>query len=237
MKKLLFGIFAHPDDEAFGPSGYLYQTAQSGTDVHLITITDGEAGHNEGYENLAEVRMSEWAESCKRIGVKSKHALHYPDGGLSNNLYLEIVRKIRKIIDNVVSKYDEKVEIAFITYEQRGITGHLDHIAVSYMTTYVYEKLNDSTYENIKLDKLRYYCLPKELVRKCNCDWLYMPCGCQADEIDERVSFEEVLEQRIHIMKAHKSQKNDMKEALRRHEISDHSKSRACCTDHFIYYS
>ena len=37
MKKIIFGIFAHPDDEAFGPSGTLLLETRSGTELHLIT--------------------------------------------------------------------------------------------------------------------------------------------------------------------------------------------------------
>ena len=214
-------MFAHPDDEAFGPAGYLYQSAQAGMDVHLVAITDGEAGHNEGYQNLAEVRLSEWIESCKRIGTKSNYALHYPDGGLCNNLYIEIVDKLSKQIIETVKNYHEKVELEFVTYEPRGVTGHLDHIAVSYMTTFVYEKLKKFTPENIILGKLRYYCMPKEIVAECNCNWVYMPCGCNRDEIDERVSFKEVAEQRLHIMEAHESQKKDMQEVLKLNIDSD----------------
>ena len=55
MKKLLFGIFAHPDDEAFGPSATLYKAAQAGTDVHLIVVTDGDSGANvDGHKDLAK---------------------------------------------------------------------------------------------------------------------------------------------------------------------------------------
>ena len=44
MKRVIFGIFAHPDDEAFGPSGTLLMETKAGTELHLITLTLGEAG-------------------------------------------------------------------------------------------------------------------------------------------------------------------------------------------------
>ena len=46
MKKFLFAIFAHPDDEAFGPSGTLVLEAQSGAELHLVTLTPGQNGQN-----------------------------------------------------------------------------------------------------------------------------------------------------------------------------------------------
>ena len=64
MKKVIFGIFAHPDDESFGPSGTLLKLRRSGYDLHLIVLTDGEAGVNpDGIENLGEVRLQEWRRS------------------------------------------------------------------------------------------------------------------------------------------------------------------------------
>lgn len=79
MKKVLIGIFAHPDDEAFGPSGTLLKLRDEGWDIHLILLTDGDAGVNvDNVTDLAATRLKEWEASAKLLGAASTHALHYP---------------------------------------------------------------------------------------------------------------------------------------------------------------
>ncbi|MCB0024964.1 MAG: PIG-L family deacetylase, partial [Caldilinea sp.] len=44
QQRTLLGVFAHPDDESFGPGGTLARYAREGVDVHVIIATDGIAG-------------------------------------------------------------------------------------------------------------------------------------------------------------------------------------------------
>lgn len=234
MKNILFGIFAHPDDEAFGPSATLYKMAHSGTDVHLILVTDGEAGRNSDHvSNLAEVRLAEWQKSGQLIGVSSGKALHYPDGGLSNDLYLKVAAQIMKHVNSILSGYTEALTISFMTFENSGISGHLDHIAVSYITTYVYKKLQNKGTPNHTFGPLRYFCLPKSIAPKAIIDWLYMPAGKKVEEIDEVVSYPELAAQKHAIMRAHHSQREDMEQILLRHQ--DTQEDLVLC-DYFSYF-
>lgn len=234
MKKLLFGIFAHPDDEAFGPSASLYQAAQSGTDVHLILLTDGENGNNpDEVSDLAQVRLKEWEESGALIGVKNQHALHYPDGGINNNLYLEIAEKILTAVRKVLKTYNSEVTIDFMTYEQGGITGHLDHIAASYITTFVYLKLRDNQSPRHHIQTLKYYCLPQCIAPEATTGWLYMTCGKADAHCDEIFDYTELQEVKLSIMKAHYSQRDDMRMIL----DQQHATENPCRhKDHFCYF-
>lgn len=234
MKNVLFGIFAHPDDEAFGPSASLYLASSKGTDVHLVLVTDGEAGTNaDGYENLGKVRLKEWEESGRRMGVSSQIALHYTDGSLSNNLYHEIAKKIFEFITKTIATYSEPIELELLTFDHDGITGHLDHIAVSYITTHVYLKLHEQDLPSAKLGKLKYYCLPKSIARSASNHWLYEACGKPLNDIDEVVDYSDVIEKKLHIMQAHYSQRHDMQQVLLK--LSDKA-NPACTCDHFRYY-
>lgn len=233
MKKLLFGIFAHPDDEAFGPSATLYKAAQTGTDVHLVLVTDGENGTNcDNCENLASVRLEEWQKSGEIIGIRSGIALHYPDGSLSNSLYLEVAGKITQHITKTLATYNEPVEIEFMTFEPGGISGHLDHIAVSYITTFVYLKLRGQAPENTTIGKLKYFCLPATTVPAPSTGWIYMPAGKEEKQIDEQVDFSDIVKKKLEIMKAHHSQREDMKQVLSLQQAND----RDCFCDHFWYF-
>lgn len=232
MKKVLFGIFAHPDDEGFGPSGTLHKLAQNGTAVHLILVTDGAASTNHTTnKDLAATRLKEWRASGTLIGASNMRALGYPDGQLSNNLYLEITEKIIHYIKTIVPT-DEKATVDFMTFDQNGLSGHLDHIAVSFITTFVYLKLREEYHETaVNIDQLKYFCLPETLATHANTNWLFMPAGRKLEDIDEIVDITDVYQKKLEIMAAHHSQQADMEMILQRHaHLPDFKR------EHFVYY-
>lgn len=234
MKKILFGIFAHPDDEAFGPSAYLYNEAQNGTKLHLVLLTDGEKGNNpDRLTHLDKARLREWNKSGALIGAADQYALHYPDGSLSNNLYLEIADKILTYINRVIQTSDGQLELEFITYERNGLTGHLDHIAASYITTYVYLTLRNNPAKNVALGRLKYYCLPQCVVPQTDMHWLYMESGKADAECDEIFDYADLVAKKREIMRAHHSQRDDMEAVISQQE----STTNACrYKDHFCYF-
>ena len=235
MKKVLFGIFAHPDDEAFGPSAYLYRAAQNGTDVHLILATDGENGTNcDAQEDLGAIRLKEWRTTAALIGTRSAIALHCPDGTLSNTLYLEIAEKVLQHIKKTLKTYENvPVEVDFLTFEANGISGHLDHIAMSFITTFVYLKLRSLPLEGVTFDKLKYFCLPKSMAPTPNTDWIYMAAGRLPEEIDEVHDYSDINDKKLEIMQCHYSQREDMESVLEYHKDTT---NKDCLCDHFIYY-
>ncbi len=76
-QQTLLGIFAHPDDESFGPGGTLARYAAEGKAVHVIIATDGIAGsveqdHEMGvHETLAQVRSLELSNAAIQLGVST----------------------------------------------------------------------------------------------------------------------------------------------------------------------
>jgi LmbE family N-acetylglucosaminyl deacetylase len=234
VKKILFGIFAHPDDEAFGPSASLYNAAQNNVDVHLVIATDGEGGTNiDNVPDLGSLRLQEWEESRERIGAKSGLALHYADGGLCNNFYLEVAQKIIDHIFEVCSDYSQELLVEFMTFDHEGVTGHLDHVALSYITTYIYLTLQKSPPPHSKIGSLRYYCLPEVMVSEPEMNWIYMAKGKKPNEIDEVFDFSNMLDIKHYIMEAHYSQRRDMEEIILVHQ---NLRSKGCRCDHFRYY-
>lgn len=210
MKRVLIGVFAHPDDEAFGPSGTLLKEVKDGTELHLICATRGEAGVNpDGHDNLGATRQAEWQQSCRLLGAASTLQLDYPDGGLSNRLYLETADKIKARLKTILAGHQGPVDLQFITFEPGGITGHLDHVAISLITAFVCERLRTKPPKPVKTIGLRYFCLSAAVVPHPNTDWLYMPPGRPESQIDEQIDVRDVLEQKIAVMDTHHSQRAD----------------------------
>jgi N-acetylglucosamine malate deacetylase 2 len=199
--KPVVAIFAHPDDEAFGPSGTLAQFAQE-RDVYLICITDGAAGFNSSQktQSLEKIREAELLHSAKILGIKQVFFLKFGDGTLSNNLYHEIVEKLEQLIRPLSPEI-------LLTYELRGVSGHLDHIAVSFITTYLFKKLADCR-------QLWQYAITKQRRKAFTNYYIYFPEGYDREEFDKIVDVSSVWEQKLQAMYAHESQKHDIEQML-----------------------
>lgn len=207
MRKLLLGIFAHPDDEAFGPSGTLVLETRNGTELHLATLTCGEAGQNPDHvENLGDIRLAEWQAAAQLMGAATTHHLGYRDGTLSNTSLVEIQDRIVAIIRDIAASQTEHFTLELMTLDDNGITGHIDHTVASRAATYAFHKLKN---EGLPLTRIRYICAPREQFPAPTTDWLFMPAGREPAEIDEVVDAREVLDTVHDIVRCHRSQRQD----------------------------
>lgn len=197
-KKTVFCITAHPDDEAFGPSGTLAILSKT-HDVHVICVTGGDSDprfHAIGGKKLGLMRVDELKASAKVLGIKKVHILNYQDGSLSHNLYHEIAAKIT----DLVKQYRPSL---FVTMELRGESGHLDHVAVSMITSYVYR-------ETKSIDAIWYHCTSKSSSNLMGKYFIFFPPGFERDEVDLVVNIKEVFTKKIAAAKCHKTQINDV---------------------------
>jgi LmbE family N-acetylglucosaminyl deacetylase len=97
-------IGAHPDDCDIDAGGTAILFAKAGHNVLFVSVTNGDAGHQEkGGGALAKIRMAEAQEAGKRFGVKYV-VLDHHDGELMPTLdiRLEIIRLIRQWNADVV---------------------------------------------------------------------------------------------------------------------------------------
>ncbi len=207
MRKTIVCVFAHPDDEAFGPAGTIAKLAKE-NDVYILSATKGEGGqnHHENKETpLQELRMNEMINSAKILGVKKVIFLNYIDGTLSNNLY-------QKLAESITSHIKKLKPYMLLTFEPRGISGHIDHIAVSLVTTFVF-------YELPSIKQLYYYCLSTQQ-RMAFKDkyFIYRPPGYKKSEISKTINVKGVWEQKVNAIHQHKSQIKDVKMILTRME-------------------
>lgn len=207
MKKILFGIFAHPDDEAFGPAGTLLLETRAGTELHLITLTSGDGGTNlDNHENLGEVRLHEWYEAGKLLGAKEMHYLGYKDGKLNNHSMIEASERIRELIQAAVKDAPDDTEIEFMTMDLNGVTGHIDHIVAARAACLVFYTLKKT---DKRFTRVRLACLTHDFYPTMNTRWLYMEQGRTPEEIDETVDARDLREDILNVMRAHYTQRTD----------------------------
>ena len=216
MKQVYIGIFAHPDDESFGPSGTLALHIKDGADVHLICGTAGQNGNNpDDYEDLGAIRNEEWLAAGKLLGVKSQHQLWYLDGELNNHYFRQIADDCEAIISSIIQEYGAKTEFTFITMDQNGISGHIDHIVMSYVATFVFVKMraNDK-----RIKALNYYCVSEKQLPTADVSFVFRSKGRSSEQIDITTDITEVFELKKQIMRTHVSQRDDAEMLIARAE-------------------
>lgn len=119
-------VFPHPDDECFGPAPGIAHQRRNGHEVHLLTLTRGEATSQRerlGYSKaeMADTRFQEMQDVAASLQLSSLMVQEYPDGRLAelNPLVLE-----KEVADHVHALEPDVV----VTYPVHGISGHPDHL-------------------------------------------------------------------------------------------------------------
>lgn len=125
MASLLY-VFPHPDDECFGPAPALVRQRRAGHEVHLLTLTRGEATSQRdrlgvSKEEMGRIRSEEMKDVARELDLSSLTILDFPDGELDNldprQLEASIVEHVHRTTPDVL-----------VTYPVHGISGHPDHI-------------------------------------------------------------------------------------------------------------
>jgi LmbE family N-acetylglucosaminyl deacetylase len=124
----LLAIFAHPDDESYGPAGTIVEARARGGAVRVITATRGEAGSlgiSKEYHphELARIRQNELVAAA-RVMDFDPVVLGWPDkgvGAVEHGLAIgTLVREIRLFCPDSI-----------LTFHPNGLSGHPDHIAMT----------------------------------------------------------------------------------------------------------
>lgn len=185
-------VFAHPDDEAFGPGGTLAVWAQQGAEIHLICATKGEAGGE------AAVREEELERSAKILGIKTVEYLTYHDGEIGN-------KDLEMLEHDIVQQIKTKRPDIVLTFNLDGVSGHLDHIAVASATTQAFRKTQIA-------EKLYYFTNQHAASDLMTADgyFIYFPPGKTREEVDEIINIESVWKTKLHAMQEHRSQQHDV---------------------------
>lgn len=148
----LLAIFAHPDDESFGPGGTLARYAAEGAAVHVVIATDGIAGsvedpsHLGQQETLAQVRSAELANAAVALGIASIWSLPYRDSGMSgsadNGHAQALVQQPLDAVADEIAEYMQRLQPdVVITHDPFGGYGHPDHIHVCRAATAAFHRV------------------------------------------------------------------------------------------------
>lgn len=125
MSRRILAVFAHPDDETYGPGGTLAAAARHhDTRVRLLIATRGEAGSlgiSRNYEpgELARIRQWEMTAAAGTMGAELA-LLGFPDGGVSGVPEDELLR-------SVVTEIRQFRPHTLVTFHPNGLSGHPDH--------------------------------------------------------------------------------------------------------------
>lgn len=196
MKKhTIMGIFAHPDDETFGPGGTLAKYAHEGHHTAVLTATSGQAGQAAGMSiatTVGDLRKKELAKALAILGVAAHRQLSFYDGTLNESQ----IPVLREFILSAVNEYRPDV---IIVYEREGISLHLDHIAVTKAVITLFDS------GLIKPKKIYYFGLPEEIIR------FFGREGGLPKDRPAVIDVSDFLETKKKAMLAHKSQSKDVK--------------------------
>lgn len=88
---MILFIFAHPDDEAYGPAGTIARLAED-DEVMVVSLCNGE---RPGSEYVARARTDAFVKSCETLGAKWQ-LFHNPDCGL---VYENAISTIESLIN------------------------------------------------------------------------------------------------------------------------------------------
>jgi len=131
----LLAVFAHPDDETYGPGPTLARYADAGLDVHVVCATGGEAAKRRAGladpDALRRHREEELRAACLVLGVRTLQLLRYRDRTLDPN-DADGARAVAAAIRRTRPE-------ALVTYGPDGVSGHPDHRAIHAWTRRAWE--------------------------------------------------------------------------------------------------
>jgi len=156
-------VHAHPDDESIGTGGILAKYSHQGMKTVVVYGTRGEAGDilNTDFVSpspglsIKEIRALELEKALKILHVESTYFLGYRDSGMEGspeNLHSQafaqadlkeatgrLVEIIRRIRPHVI-----------VTYNEKGLYGHPDHIMANRVTLSAFDAAGDPQFEREK---------------------------------------------------------------------------------------
>jgi LmbE family N-acetylglucosaminyl deacetylase len=130
---------AHPDDEAIFTGGTIAMLAAAGHRVVILVATGGEHGtlpkHAAGREDLAALRRAETERAAALLGAAGVRFLDYVDSGMAGDPANDAPgslwsAEVPHVAASAAAVLVDEGADAIVVYDEFGIYGHPDHIAV-----------------------------------------------------------------------------------------------------------
>jgi LmbE family N-acetylglucosaminyl deacetylase len=152
---VLLAVFAHPDDESFGPGGTLARYAREGVKVWLVCGTDGNAGTVdaamlEGYKSTSQLRAAELCCAAQTLGLAGIDWLAYRDSGMrgapENDHPESLVQApMERLVGQIVASIRKHKPQVILCDNQFGGYGHPDHIKLHEATMQAFSAAADAS--------------------------------------------------------------------------------------------
>ena len=219
MRKRFLFLFAHPDDETFGPGATIAKYARQGAEVHLATATRGEAGMVgdpplTDREHLGEVRSGELLAAAGILGIAKVHFLGFLDGQLAavpRELLVErAVEVIRTVRPHVL-----------VGFGPEGVSRHADHMVMCEAALSAFDRAADPTWYPWQLRSgigswapLKLYQF--EIAREFFEGWDAPLAGVPREKLSAILDTSEHVETKISAFYCHRTQMKDVRRILDR---------------------
>lgn len=152
-KRVLLAVFAHPDDESFGPGGTLARYSREGASVWLVCGTDGNAGTVdaamlEGYKSTSQLRAAELCCAAQTLGLDGIDWLAYRDSGMRGapeNDHPDSLFQapMDRLVGQIVTSIRKHKPQVIMCDNQYGGYGHPDHIKLHQATMQAFHAAAD----------------------------------------------------------------------------------------------
>ncbi len=150
----LLAVFAHPDDESFGPGGTLARYAAEGVAVWLVCGTDGDAGTVDAelladMASTSQLRAAELCCAAQTLGLAGVDWLGYRDSGMAGSpdnqnpasLYQA---PLTEVVGKIVASMRAHRPQVVMCDNQFGGYGHPDHIKLHQATVAAFAAAGDA---------------------------------------------------------------------------------------------
>lgn len=129
MPETVVFLHAHPDDEAIFTGGTIVRLRSDGVRCVVVVATNGDA---DPWSANAARRAEEAREAAAALGVDALHLLGFADSGLHveqaapDSFWHRRAAAVPVLVDLLRSESAS----ALVVYDENGIYGHPDHVAV-----------------------------------------------------------------------------------------------------------